>query len=58
MKTSVSTGKRYVYLKVIILILFVILAIIGLEKDYKLVRSFVQIICRACIGLIQAILYI
>ena len=58
MKTSVSTGKRYVYLKVIILILFVILAIIGLEKDYKLVRSFVQIICRACIGLIQAILYV
>ncbi len=58
MKTNVSTGKRYVCLKVIILILFVILAIIGLEKDYKLVRSFVQIICRACIGLIQAILYI
>ena len=58
MKTNVSTGKRYVCLKVIILILFVILAIMGLEKDYKLVKSFVQIICRACIGLIQAILYI
>ena len=58
MKTNVSTGKRYVCLKVIILILFVILAIMGLEKDYKLVKSFVQIICRACIGLIQAILYV
>ena len=55
---STRIGGRYAYIKFVILIVFVLLAAIGAGRDYKLVRSFVQIICRACIGLLQAMFYI
>jgi len=31
--------------------LFILLVLAGLEKEYGVVQSFVQFICRACIGL-------